>query len=76
MLFRSEGLQVATVQDSNKVELRNITVGRDYGSEIEVLSGVKASDAVIVNPSDSLISGETVRIAAGAAGKSASSNLE
>jgi RND family efflux transporter MFP subunit len=77
MLFRAEGLQVATIQNSNKVELRNITVGRDYGNEIEVVSGVKASDSVIVNPSDSLITGETVRIAAArAAGGSAPGNPE
>jgi hypothetical protein len=52
-------------------------VGRDYGSEIEVVSGVKASDSVIVNPSDSLITGETVRVAAAGAGsKGASGSIE
>jgi RND family efflux transporter MFP subunit len=67
MLFRSEGLQVAKV-DGDHVELRNVTVGHDFGSEIEVVSGLKTSDWVIVNPSDSLVSGEKVRLApAGAA---------
>ena len=64
MLFRSEGLQVATVENGDHVELRNVTVGRDFGSEIEVVSGLKPSDWVIVNPSDSLVSGEKVRLAA------------
>ena len=63
MLFRSEGLQVATVDNGNRVELNNITVGRDFGNQIEVVSGVKSSDSVIVNPSDSLVSGEKVRLA-------------
>jgi RND family efflux transporter MFP subunit len=64
MLFRSEGMQAATVEDSNRVQLRNVLIGRDFGSEIEVLSGIKASDWVIVNPSDSLVTGEKVRLAA------------
>ena len=63
MLFRSEGMQAATVEDSNRVQLRNVLIGRDFGSEIEVLSGIKASDWVIVNPSDSLVTGEKVRLA-------------
>lgn len=62
MLFRSEGMQAATVENGNKVQLRNVVVGRDFGNEIEVVSGVKASDWVIVNPSDSLVSGEKVRL--------------
>jgi len=43
--------------------LRSVTAGRDFGNEMEVVSGVKPSDWVINNPSDSLISGEDVRIA-------------
>ncbi len=39
-----------------------MTVGRDFGNEIEVVPGIKASDWVIVNPSDSLVSGEQVRL--------------
>ena len=63
MLFRSEGLQVATVENGDHVELRSIAVGHDFGSEIEVVSGVKPSDWVIINPSDSLVTGEKVRLA-------------
>jgi len=63
MLFRSEGLQVATVENGNRAQLRSVTVGRDFGNEIEVVSGIKPDDLVIDNPSDSLISGESVRVA-------------
>lgn len=63
MLFRSEGLRVATVENGGTVQLRNVTVGRDFGNQIEVVSGIKPSDWVIINPSDSLVSGEKVRLA-------------
>lgn len=71
MLFRSEGLQAATVENGNQVQLRNVTVGRDFGSEIEVVSGLKPADWLIVNPSDSLVSGEKVRRESAAPGTSA-----
>jgi RND family efflux transporter MFP subunit len=63
MLFRSDGLQVATVENGTRVQLRDIVVGRDFGNEIEVVSGLRASDWVILNPSDSLVTGESVRLA-------------
>jgi RND family efflux transporter MFP subunit len=63
MLFRSEGLQVAVVKNGDRAELRSVTPGRDFGNEIEVVSGIKPDDLVIDNPSDSLISGESVRVA-------------
>jgi membrane fusion protein, multidrug efflux system len=63
MLFRSEGLQVAIVDSSNRVELRSVIAGRDFGNELEIVSGIKPTDWVIDNPSDSLISGESVRLA-------------
>jgi hypothetical protein len=46
----------------DRVELAPITIGRDYGATVEVVSGLTPSDAVIINPSDSLISGQAVRI--------------
>jgi membrane fusion protein (multidrug efflux system) len=63
LLFRAQGLQVGVVGADNKVELRSVQIGRDFGQTVELLSGVEASDRVIVNPSDSLVSGTTVRIA-------------
>jgi RND family efflux transporter MFP subunit len=63
LLFRSEGLRVAAVIDGQHAELKPITVGRDYGSEIEVVSGLIGDEAVITNPPDSIVSGEEVRVA-------------
>jgi RND family efflux transporter MFP subunit len=60
LLFRSEGLRVALLEDG-RAKLAPISVGRDYGSDLEVLSGVKAGDKVILNPSDSLTSGTPVK---------------
>jgi len=63
LLFRAQGLQVGVVGSDGKVDLRNVQIGRDFGQKVEVLSGVDANDQVIVNPSDSLVSGTTVRLA-------------
>lgn len=62
LIFHSGGLQVGTVQDGNRAALRNITLGHDLGSQVEVVSGISATDLVITNPPDSLIDGETVRV--------------
>ena len=62
LIFRSQGMQVAVVRN-NRIELRPITIGRDYGTEVEVVAGVSTEDAVVENPSDSLISGMEVRVA-------------
>jgi hypothetical protein len=74
VLFRAAGLQVATVDEHHRVRLKSFVQGRDFGNTIEVLSGLSADDVVILNPSDSLVDGVTVRIAAppphSAAGKS------
>jgi len=62
LLFRSEGLRVATVSDGKHAELKPITLGRDFGSEVEVISGLTGNELVIVNPPDSIVSGEEVRV--------------
>lgn len=63
LLFRSEGLRVVTVNENQRAELRLITLGRDYGTEVEVVSGLTGSELVIVNPPDFIVSGEEVRLA-------------
>jgi RND family efflux transporter MFP subunit len=60
LIFRSEGMRVAVVRGT-KAELVPITIGRDYGTEVEVLSGVTVQDQMIENPSDSLTTGTEVR---------------
>jgi RND family efflux transporter MFP subunit len=61
LLFRSEGLRVALVRDG-RAQLAPVKIGRDYGSTVEVIVGLQASDAVVLDPADSLVSGEPVRI--------------
>ena len=62
LLFRAQGLQVGVVRPDGTVELRSVEVGRDFGQTIEIRGGVTANDRVIVNPTDSLVSGGKVRI--------------
>jgi len=65
LLFRAEGLQVGLVGPDNRVELRNVQIGRDFGQTVEVLTGLAPEDRVILNPADSLAAGESVRVAEG-----------
>jgi RND family efflux transporter MFP subunit len=62
LIFRAEGLEVAVVRGGNRAELVHVTQGRDFGTEVEITSGITAGDQVILNPPDSLISGVTVRV--------------
>jgi RND family efflux transporter MFP subunit len=61
LLFRSEGLRVAVVRNG-RAELVEVTLGRDYGKSVEVVAGLQATDAVILDPADSLVSGAPVRV--------------
>src|ERR1039457_3079262 len=63
LLFLAEGPQVAVVALDGKVELHNVTLGRDFGPTVEIVGGVGAADRVILNPADSLVGGTTVRVA-------------
>jgi RND family efflux transporter MFP subunit len=63
VLFRQHGLEVAVVGDDDKVMLKKITLGRNIGVHIEVMSGLMPSDRVVDSPPDSLGSGDVVRIA-------------
>ncbi len=63
MLFRRQGAQVAVVDANGKVQLRHITIGRDYGTTLEIVGGVSVNDRVIVNPSDSIEDGQQVKVA-------------
>jgi RND family efflux transporter MFP subunit len=63
VLFRSAGLQVATVDGQKRVKLKNVVQGRDFGNTIEILSGLDAGEVVIINPPDSLTDGVLVRFA-------------
>jgi RND family efflux transporter MFP subunit len=62
LLFRSEGLRAVTVDGNHKIHLRPITVGRDYGTTLEVLQGLDQNDWIVLNPADSLEEGQEVRV--------------
>jgi RND family efflux transporter MFP subunit len=64
VLFRSAGLQVATLDSQQRVKLKSIVQGRDFGNSIEVLSGLAPHETVVLNPPDSIADGVQVRIAA------------
>lgn len=61
LLFRTEGLRVGVVKEG-KVVLTAVTPGHDFGNQIEIVSGLKSDDQVIINPPDSIVSGQEVQI--------------
>lgn len=62
LLFRREGPAVGIVLPDGKVELRKVTINRDFGNKLEVSEGLSISDQVILNPSDDLTDGASVKI--------------
>lgn len=70
LLFRPEGVMVAVLQQ-DKAVLTPIKIGRDFGNQVEVLSGISPTDSIVVNPSDSLVSGAQVRVVEDAVAKTA-----
>ena len=64
MLFRAEGPRVAVIGKSGRVQLRPITIGRDYGATLEVLGDLGADERVVLNPADSLEEGQLVNVTA------------
>jgi RND family efflux transporter MFP subunit len=63
LLFRGSGLFAASVGADNRVKLKPIQPGRDFGTEIEVLSGIVPGERIILNPPDSLVDNQLVRVA-------------
>jgi RND family efflux transporter MFP subunit len=61
LIFRSDGLQVGVVRNGN-VALTTVTPGHDLGNQIEIVAGLNSNDQVIVNPPDSIVSGQKVQI--------------
>jgi multidrug efflux pump subunit AcrA (membrane-fusion protein) len=68
LLYRSAGPQVGVVGANGAVAVRSVTLGRDFGSTLEVLGGVSASDQVIINPPDALADGMQVKVGGAGAG--------
>lgn len=60
LLFRSEGPRAAIVGSDGKVHLKPVVIGRDYGTDVEILGGLETSESIVLNPSDSLEEGQPV----------------
>ena len=69
MLFRAEGPRLAVVDADNRIQLRPISIGRDYGTSLEILGGVSPEDKIVINPPDSLEQGQQVNVALAAEGQ-------
>lgn len=63
LIFRAQGMQVAIVGADNKVALRSVKLGRDFGNTVEIFDGLNPTDRIIVNPPDSIADGMEVQIA-------------
>jgi hypothetical protein len=62
LLFRAEGLRAVVIDENKKAHLRQLTIGRDYGTTLEVLQGLEPTDWIVLNPADSLDDGQEVRV--------------
>ncbi|HZP92104.1 MAG TPA: efflux RND transporter periplasmic adaptor subunit [Burkholderiales bacterium] len=71
LLFRAEGMQVAVVKPDQTVALTKVQLGRDFGTSVEVVSGLDAGAEVVVNPTDSISDGARVRVVKQAEDKAA-----
>lgn len=62
LILRTDGIHLATVDANNHIVLKHVTIGRDFGPEVEILDGIKADDRVIDSPPDAIDNGELVQI--------------
>jgi RND family efflux transporter MFP subunit len=63
LLFRPDGTMAAVVGPDNRINLKKLTIGRDFGNAVEVLDGIAPGDNIVVNPPDALEQGEPVKLA-------------
>jgi len=69
LMFRADGLRAAVVTPGGTVTMKPVSMGRDFGAEVEIVSGLTGDERVVVNPPDSLVEGQAVRVAPAAAEK-------
>ena len=62
LLFRAEGLRAVVVDANHRVHLRALTIGRDYGTSLEVVQGLSKDDWIVLNPPDSIEEGQEVHV--------------
>ncbi|MFO1466204.1 MAG: efflux RND transporter periplasmic adaptor subunit [Steroidobacteraceae bacterium] len=65
LLFRGEGLQVATLDGGGRITVKSVNLGRDFGKDVEVLEGLAPADRVVLNPPDSIRTGMLAQVARG-----------
>ena len=63
LIFRERGTEVATIRPDDTIELKPITLGRNLGTEVELLSGLTTSDRLVNSPPDSISTGDRVHVA-------------
>ena len=63
LIFRAHGAQLATVDNSNRIVLKDVTIGRNLGTQIEIEEGISAADRVVTTPLDTIEDGDTVSVA-------------
>ena len=68
LLFRAEGMQAATLDADDRVRLQNVSVGDDLGLDIQVVSGLAATDRIVASPSVGLLDGQRVKVVTHAPG--------
>jgi membrane fusion protein, multidrug efflux system len=74
LLFRPDGVTIAVVDAQNKVALRKVTIGRDFGTRVEIATGLAPGERVINNPGDAIASGQSVQVTASAAGSASATS--
>lgn len=62
LLFRADGLEIATIDKNHRVLMKKVSIGRDFGKEVLILSGIEKEDTLILNPYDSIQTGDKVHI--------------
>jgi RND family efflux transporter MFP subunit len=62
LLFRAEGLRIALVDDQQHVHLQPVTMGRDFGTNVEIVDGLQDNDRIVINPPDSMYENQQVNI--------------
>ncbi|CAB3777583.1 Multidrug resistance protein MdtA [Paraburkholderia caffeinitolerans] len=68
LLFRPDGVTIAVMDAHDKVQLHQVSIGRDFGTYVEIATGLASTDRVINNPGDAIANGQSVRVATGSAG--------
>lgn len=66
LLFRAEGLRIVTLDAEDRAHLTPLTLGRDWGTQVEVLAGLQSGQRIVMVPPDGIVEGEKVRVVSGA----------